>query len=77
MIADDLPIGAVVRHRVEDELLDAFDDSLGRAMDAQEIQGCGIALSRKRETPWLCRAFVRDGSDGARTRDLRRDRPAL
>jgi hypothetical protein len=46
-------------------------------MDAQDDEGLGLTSAQKCEMPFVCRALARDGSDGARTRDLRRDRPAL
>jgi transposase-like protein len=42
-----------------------------------EAEGLVCELRCECKMPHVRRAFVEDGSDGTRTRDLRRDRPAL
>ena len=64
----------------ERELLDAFDarrEAFGRVVDTGDEEDAAGRTSPEREKPRVCRASDAYGSDGARTRDLRRDRPAL
>ena len=65
----------------ERELLDAFDAASGTAWTLCGRGGrgrCGLSVApRNDESPACAGLRVGSGSDGTRTRDLRRDRPAL